>query len=324
MDRRESHDWVKGRLAAWRAGLLDEADDARIEAHLAACADCRATAEAFAVAPGEAPGAHVSPAILARWPQARTELRGLERALVRRHLERCAECRQDLESLGHAAVLEFRPGWESGHELDAAPAKPAIAAAPNVRIVRFDPGFFSHRERWLAAWGAVASAAAVVLLVFGIRGGFEGQPLSTPVGLRPAEGVIASEPLTGLSLRIAPRPRSLSGPVRNADAGEGRLNVIPIAGALQSLALGIKPLDVPDTSLVRVSLLDMRGRTLFTVQYRQWEFAPRRMLLIDRKGAPLTPGQYVVELASQIEKHGEPLARTSRYRFELREQATGP
>ena len=87
-----------------------------------------------------------------------------------------------------------------------------------------------------------------------------------------------------------------------------------------ALALAFKPLNVPDTSLVTVSLLDATGDTLYAVSYRQWEFRPKRFLVIDRGDAALTPGQYALVLGSQIAKAGEEIERTSRYRFELREK----
>ena len=79
-----------------------------------------------------------------------------------------------------------------------------------------------------------------------------------------------------------------------------------------------KPLNVPDTSLVTVSLLDAGGDTLYAVSYRQWEFRPKRCFVIDRAEAPLTPGQYALVLGSQIAKAGEGIEKTARYRFELR------
>jgi hypothetical protein len=129
--------------------------------------------------------------------------------------------------------------------------------------------------------------------------------------------VLAQGPFSGLSLRIEAPPRSLSGPAKGA--GEAKLNVIPVVGPLSTLALGFKPLNVPDTSLVTVSLLDASGDTLYAVSYRQWEFRPKRFLVIDRAAEPLTPGQYALVLGSQIAKAGAEIEKTARYRFELRE-----
>lgn len=335
-DRMDPHDWVRRRLAAWRSGLLEEAEAARVDSHLADCADCRALADAFAAEPAGEAGTHVAASLLADWPRAREALRGLERALVRRHLERCAECRQDLEVLGHEPRLDVVPALETGAELAparrtvgspaaSAPASPSTTSAPPAglspavpRLVRFvrpatRPAW---RDRALIAWASVASAAAVLLLFVDLR---KGEPVFGPgapiwsTGTSPASG-----PGSGLSLRLAPQPRPLKGPSRGE--GLGKLNVIPVLGPLSTLALGIKPLDVPDTSLVTLSLLDARGDTLYAVRYRQWELRPHRLLLIDRADATLEPGRYALVLASRFARAGDPIERTSRYRFELRER----
>src|SRR5690349_24925128 len=112
------HHWVRHRLAAWRASVLDDAEAARVAEHLASCADCRAAADAYAERPAGDGGAHVPASLIAVWPRAQHDLRGLERTLVRLHLERCAECRQDLETLGFEPRLEFVAAWESEAALE--------------------------------------------------------------------------------------------------------------------------------------------------------------------------------------------------------------
>ena len=331
MTHEDLHLWVRHRLAAWRASVLDDAETARIDEHLAAGAECRALAEAYAAPPAGAAGTHVPAALIAEWPRAQRTLRGLERALVRRHLERCAECREDLTTLGFEPRLEFVAEWEAG--ADAHLPRPAASttttvrempAAPTggARIVRIETASARARlrDRALIAWASVASAAAVLLLVANVRGRMtEGgsKPLFVPGAPVWTRDVLAKGPFSGLSLRIEPPPRSLSGPAKGD--GEAKLNVIPVVGPLSTLALGFKPLNVPDTSLVTVSLLDSQGDTLYAVSYRQWEFRPKRFLVIDRAQAPLTPGQYALVLGSQIAKAGEEIERTARYRFELRE-----
>jgi len=250
----------------------------------------------------------------------------MERTLVRRHLERCIECRQDLEALG----FEPRLAVVSELETDAAiapaapgprvrePLGPTVGGARIVRIETASAGA-RLRDRALIAWASVASAAAVLLLVANLGGRVtEGgsKPLFVPGAPVWTRDVIEKGPFSGVSLRIEPPVRSLSGPARGT--GEAKLNVIPVVGPLSSLALGFKPLNVPDTSLVTVSLLDSQGDTLYAVSYRQWEFRPKRFLVIDRGQAELTPGQYALVLGSQIAKAGEEIERTARYRFELR------
>lgn len=320
------HNWVRRRLVAWRASVLEDAEAARVAEHLAACPECRAAADAYAEPPAGAAGTHVPASLIAAWPRAQQELRGLERTLVRRHIERCAECRQDLEALGFEPRLEFVAAWESEASLEpvAPPVRTveASAASPGTaRVVRIETASARARmrDRALIAWASVASAAAVLLLVANLRGRVtEGgsKPLFVPGAPVWTRDMLAQGPFSGLSLRIEPPVRSLSGPAKGA--GEGKLNVIPVVGPLSSLALGFKPLNVPDTSLVTVSLLDAGGDTLYAVSYRQWEFRPKRFLVIDRAQAPFTPGEYALVLGSQIAKAGAEIEKTARYRFELR------
>jgi hypothetical protein len=320
------HHWVRRRLAAWRASVLDDAEAARVNEHLAACAECRAAAETYAEPPAGAAGTHVPASLIAAWPRAQQSLRGLERTLVRRHLERCAECRQDLSTLGFEPRLEFVAAWESEASLESVAASPHMGQAPASsleppRVVRIETAQVRARlrDRALIAWASVASAAAVLLLVANLRGRVtEGgsKPLFVPGAPVWTRDMLAQGPFSGLSLRIEPPVRSLSGPAKGT--GLAKLNVIPVVGPLSSLALGFKPLNVPDTSLVTVSLMDAGGDTLYAVSYRQWEFRPKRFLVIDRARAPLTPGEYALVLGSQIAKAGAEIEKTARYRFELK------
>src|SRR5512144_2345516 len=166
------HHWVRRRLAAWRATVLDDAEAARVADHLAACAECRAAADAYAEPPAGGAGMHVPASLIAAWPSAQRTLRGLERTLVRRHLERCAECRQDLESLGFEPRLEFVAAWESEASLESVAPAPRSGQAPGAspgatRVIRIETGSARARlrDRALIAWASVASAAAVLLLV---------------------------------------------------------------------------------------------------------------------------------------------------------------
>src|SRR5262249_57500840 len=123
-------------------------------------------------------------------------------------------------------------------------------------------------EQAMIAWASVARAAAVLLFVSNVRERlFEGgsSPLFVPGAPVWTTSVIEHGPFSGMSLRIEPPPRSLSGPARGN--GEGKLNVIPVVGPLTTLALGFKPLNVPDTSLVTVSLLDSGGGTAYPVRH---------------------------------------------------------
>src|SRR5499427_4268098 len=145
------HHWVRHRLAAWRASVLDDAEAARVDAHLATCAECRAIADAYATLPAGEAGTHVPASLIAGWPRAQQTLRGLERTLVRRHLERCSECRQDLEALGFEPRLPVVAGWESDAQLSPVAAAPRVRdspvpTAPSARIVRIETA--QKNARW--------------------------------------------------------------------------------------------------------------------------------------------------------------------------------
>jgi hypothetical protein len=323
MNDHVSHTWALDRLTAWRSGLLGDDDAARVAAHVDGCERCRALADAFRVAHAPDSGQHVPAAMLAVWPRAARELRGLERTLVRHHLERCAECRQDLELLGHEPRLAHDPALDAPPVTVAAPeqvyaAEPIATDPPPrtaiIKVVR-PARAATWRDRGLVAWSCLATAAALIAIVMHVRRPVvEGVPplviAASPTGAR-APGDDA-----GVSVRIAPRPRKLSGPT-HGDLG-GKLNVIPVVGPVSSLALSIRPLSIPDTSLVMISLLNSQGDTLFAVRHRQWEFFPKRVLMIDGAREPLRPGQYALVLASLIGQEGRITPLMSRYRFELR------
>src|SRR5262249_51563110 len=238
-------------------------------------AEGRGREDAWGDPPAGEAGTHVAASLIARWPRAQQTLRGLERTLVRRHLERCAECRQDLEALGFEPRLPRVPDWESDAELSPVAPGPRVRDSPapaarGARIVRIEtaPRSTRWRDQAMIAWASGAPAAAVLLFVSNVRGRlFEGgsSPLFVPGAPVWTTSVIEHGPFSGMSLRIEPPPRSLSGPARGN--GEGKLNVIPVVGPLTTLALGFKPLNVPDTSLVTVSLLDSGGGTAYPVRH---------------------------------------------------------
>lgn len=136
------HDDILRKLPAYAAGLLSDDASAEVQSHLATCPGCLEVASALAVdAPG--PGvdrAHIPSGVLARWPRASRELRGLERELVANHLEGCQECRGALEVLGFA---------------------PTLAEGAPLATHRSDRT--RPREWLLGGWAALATAAAVTL-----------------------------------------------------------------------------------------------------------------------------------------------------------------
>jgi hypothetical protein len=207
------HDWVRMRLPAHRLGLLTPEEEASVERHLAVCVECQA---AYQDLTELALDQHVPAALLARFSLARSRLRGLERTLVRLHLERCLDCRQDLEALGIDPVLVVDPVLERQEpELvrreeaprpverqdewvtaaasgPIAPSQPGLPSAPPPSGVR--PTRAPRRRewmRWVFGGGAMMAAAAVItILLIRRRGEDHGPVAGAPGG--PWEG-----PITG-------------------------------------------------------------------------------------------------------------------------------
>ena len=98
-------------LVAFASGLLSGEAEGRVVAHLESCADCRESFESLTAREDweSPPGEHVPAAMLARWPNTQAELRGVERELIQKHLERCDSCRAELTTLGFEPTLAARP-----------------------------------------------------------------------------------------------------------------------------------------------------------------------------------------------------------------------
>jgi hypothetical protein len=120
------------RLPAHLSGLLNASEEKRFSAHVEGCRDCQEGVRDFQEAIArevERTDGHLPAALVGRWPRFRAELRGLERALVRRHLAECDECRADLLALGYEPTLAVVPELEMASELEPRPEIVAPDAA---------------------------------------------------------------------------------------------------------------------------------------------------------------------------------------------------
>jgi hypothetical protein len=313
-DRRSAdpHAWARAALLRRRVGLLSEVEESRLSEHLRGCEAC-ATLEPREPSPGLDAGRHLPAGLVAQWPSARATLRGLERALVRGHLERCASCRQDLELLGHTPMLDVVPELESPvlDRLAETPLAPPPIPSHVIRVVREGDAVRGRRlwNRALVAWASVATAAAAIAIVALVR-----RPVLEGVPFSMSASLAATDTHGGPSVHLAPRPRSLS---RGRGPRDGKITVIPVMGPVPRLALAVQPLNLPDSSWVQVSLVRGDRDTMLTVLHRQWEFMPKRMLVIDGGDSPLEPGRYALVLSPK--GGAEALApQPSRYLFELR------
>jgi hypothetical protein len=327
MTHEDLHHWVRQRLAAWRASMLDVAETTRVDEHLATCSECRALAEAYAEPPAGEAGTHVPASLIANWPRTQDVLRGLERTLVRRHLERCAECRQDLEALGFEPRLGLVREWESEASLEPAASGPRVheGAAPTAggaRVIRIETASSRARlrDRALMVWASVASAAAVLLLVANVRGRVtEGgsKPLFVPGAPVWTRDVLAQGPFSGVV--AAHRGAATFALGSRQGRGRGEAQRDPGRGPAQHARARVQAAQRA-RHLARHRVAAGCGRRhALRGELPQWEFRPKRFLVIDRGGEPLTPGQYALVLGSQIAKAGAEIEKTARYRFELRE-----
>jgi hypothetical protein len=93
-------------------GRLDQVTQAEIDDHIATCGECRDWIETYELITmsfgGQAAGQHPNGDILALCAARADEQYEPDRESLRHHLERCPDCRSDLQ-LVHAAVLGARP-----------------------------------------------------------------------------------------------------------------------------------------------------------------------------------------------------------------------
>ena len=157
MSLSDPHARARLRIELRNTGLLPEAQEAELEAHLNECAACR---ESAVVDEGESPtrlefaDGHIPPGMLARWPKVMQSVQGLERKLLVEHLQSCEMCHADLRLAGHEAFQDHP-----------------------VRVIPLSPGL--RRRFWMqgALTGAVLTAAAGAVLLWPSPGTIESESL---------------------------------------------------------------------------------------------------------------------------------------------------
>ena len=290
-DPRDPHAWCRGALPFLQSGLLSESEEARLRAHLRDCERCRSELEGLMETPDPAAAEHIPAGIVASWNDARQSLRGLTRALVRHHLERCAQCRQDLEALGFEPILPVVPDLEPSDatdEIGAGTDSPSPSPPAEVHPIRIVTAR-SRGAAWLLGGWAAAASVVVGLLVFSARGVHE--PATT--GPAPPPPVPAATLPPSLSLEMVGDASLLEPPTRG---GRSEQVVVVPAGA-HSMSLRFAPLDVPDDAEVRVELRDARGAVVAAGDYRQRQLYPRKGLIVSSGRDTLAEGAYVLHVA---------------------------
>jgi hypothetical protein len=209
---RDDHGRFRSLLAAYLAEVLPDEDGAWLEQHVAACPSCAGLIERVRRRLPELAhdGGHIPVSLLERWALEPGSMTPLERELVRRHVADCEICRGDAEELIAAAG---RPGQRAGAEPRAATLRrwvvPTAAAAAVLLLVFLVRGAFLTRVRTVAvprggevtggSGGAGPEATNPVAANIVVIALAERQRSARPEGLR-ARGVIA--PADSLQLEL--------------------------------------------------------------------------------------------------------------------------
>lgn len=309
----QEHDWFRARLDRHAMGMLDEAEERRFQSHAAACADCgevlKISRENLARIAREG---HIPARLLARWDRASSRLRGVARRMVREHLESCAECRQDLESVGFRPELEVVADLEGDPDPEAAPVPAPVAPAREIHLV------LNGRRRWTTGWlagaaGAALATAATLLVVSTLP------PRPPPTGdpgpamtLPPAEPTPAPAPAAAPPLLAPlPPPLELRGPHRGpGDEPVPSLRIGPDARYVQ---LALPELFLADSVTIDLRIEGPDGRTLLDARRRSHELHARRTLLFGSPEQALAAGRYRLVVRSPFAR--EP--RVGDFRFDL-------
>ncbi len=239
------------RLPWFVAGTLDPAEAAQVEAHLVACAACRAEADALAsmrrTVLDLGGGSHAAAETLNAYSTGDSALPAQARRTIEAHLERCAECAEDL------AALE-----RSRRALSAA-EEPAPAGASGPRRWTFP-----RRAVRPVAGAAAAALLAVLGFIWTTRGGGPGDQGT------PSLGAVDATLLPGV--RGEPPSAALHGEgpwvVRivlpfGADHSEYLVRVAGAGGgAARKVAGGLRPAD--DGSLT-VTIPELPGAGTYQV-----------------------------------------------------------
>ena len=327
----DGHSWFRTRLDAHFLGLLEEDEQHRFDEHATSCPECAAAMRAFGDhLPTARLSEHIPSRILARWDRAKRSLRGLARHLVREHLESCAACRQDLESLGFAPELETDPALEE----DEAPVRGRVAGAPLAEahdvldgpaprpaqghpiVILKGHSSASRLREWLLGGAAGAALAAAILLVVvpivsrdATRGPGQQQPTPAP----PVSTVVPTpSPAAGISIQILGRAARLQEPTRGtqetppgATSTNGSEAVIQMGRDTRFVQMSIPDLYIPDSTRLDIELHGLGGR-LTSTEITHGDLGRGRTLLIGNPAKELEPGHYRLLIRAGSDPTGTP------------------
>ncbi len=281
--------WFRARLQAYRYGLLDERAERRFEGLRDKNSLCRGSWEAYLEeeSGAEPLAEHIPVDLLADWKRAERELRGLERSLLREHLEACEQCRRDLVELGHSGELSEEPAEEPRAGREPGGARVLKFAAEPAGDRQPPPGYWT---RLTTAWAGVATVAAVLLFL--LRGDV----------FEPAGPGLAPVPFH------VPQTR-LRGP-------EGRIPELHVRGEEGKFHLLLDGVRWTAGDQLRVSIYDAADSLLQQTTVDRGASAGEHVLLSCRNRPPVPEGVYRVELLPLRKGAANELGLEERY-FEL-------
>lgn len=315
-----AHRWVRTRLDAHATGLLDEREMSRFQAHLDECDLCRRAVAAHAegTTMSRPADAHIPASLLSRWDRARERLRGIERRLVREHLEGCPVCRQDLGAIGFEPVLARDLALEGGPADALAPAPPL--EAPTTTVIRLDIRRPGRRER-LIQWalggvgGALATVAAIMLVVpnlMHVTPAAHG-PAVTPA---PEAAPASAQPVDRYTLVLVPEARTLRGGLRGS-AGPAE-TVIRASDSTRFVPFRLPELYVSARTPIEIEIQGPAGLSILTARFKMEELIGTTSLMLGRSQDPLAPGTYVIVVkAGPDPEEAESRVQVQQYRLRL-------
>jgi hypothetical protein len=327
-------------LAAF--GMTDDGEEAYLDEHVRSCGRCGPRLDAireqqaseFALS-----GEHIPPGIVSRWPGVRSTLAASARAAVERHLERCAECADDLakltrireEAMDEGELVGALAGEDVLLRTYGSFSEPGgMRASRTMTFGRVEEGEMDtspapRRSRrgvlLLGGWAAFATAAAVALMLRG--------PVTISVPVRVAmppdsqtaggERILRSHSAGGMPAQTGPRagettPIPIPVPswqvrVLRRDARtlpsvmRGEASAVPILERGSDPGVLVvrldPPLSITDDTAVTLELLGTDRRVLARTRARGADFHGGGTVLLTMGGTGLPAGRYALRLRTK-------------------------
>lgn len=305
----DQHLAMRLRVLALSNHLLVGEDAEEVRAHAESCADCATLLDSLREsATASALGEHLPASLVATWPRSAPRLEGLERELVRRHLERCAECREDLKLLGYAAVIPDAPQSEAARQIEMSTPNPLPLPSRRGRV--------DTRTLLLGGWGTLATAAAL-LFAFAVPTHRDRvEPPHSRLESRP--DINASSRSAPASVLELPLPIELREPLRSerSKTPEGAPDS---SRRFVSVTIPAQVFPRGEVEGVVVEVTGPTGATVLRFEALPAALSRRRSFLLDAGPGGWTAGRYELKLIVQPSQSAlAPAVEIRPFPFEVR------